>query len=174
METAPKFELVIGMISGEQIVLVDSKTSCFADVPAEFKAGCRHLIANPKREMTRQEAYAKGITPEKVQALLRNELGHIKPEIIKYAFPELVHEQFGMRTETNDLVTATVDSVHVHVLIALAQYWKAKMFRRCVQSLMNTEWMQPKEPQMQQADEVTNAGLAHQAKTTTAGGFQAV
>lgn len=128
--------LKIGQINGHDIVAVPSNQSCFATVPEEWKDGCAHIIGNPAEKMTREEAYKKGITPEGISALFRDSVGHIKHDIVTHFLPNHAGETCGARTEMNDLTTATVDTVHVHFELALAEHWSKKKFRRCVDSIM--------------------------------------
>lgn len=125
----------IGQINDQIIELVRSERDCFSMLPLDEQAYCAHLIAHPRIKMTRGEAYALGVTPGKIVDMLRDHRGSLKRDIVHVFFPD-PEGIYGARIEINDLITATLDTVHVHVIIAPAEMWRMERFRRCVDSIL--------------------------------------
>jgi hypothetical protein len=123
----------VGQVNGHDIVVVPSKGNAFSALPEEERARCAHLIANPAEMMTRAEAYAARIRPGAIADLLRTNAGEIRPDLLAHFGLE---NDCGARIEVNDLITATMNTVHVHVLVAPAEFWKSGKFRRCVDSIL--------------------------------------
>jgi hypothetical protein len=119
---------ILGEINGHAIQLVVSNSSCFAGAPQEVQAESMHLIGTPVEKFTMADGIANGITRGKIQDLLDEK----KTKWVQHFFPGVDPDTLGVRGECNDKDSAKMDTVHVHAEVSPAKFWKANLFRRCV------------------------------------------